>query len=426
MASSREAVIVAPPEPDRAGVQGVAQGDPPRRPLGPGARGLLDKVPGLDPRTSTTSTGAAPSRGGRAPTSPASSPSSRARTSCPGRRSTGSARRACRPPGWPTTRSRPARATCSSPAGSSACPSTSLGRCRWRRRGPGTRCSASRWPAPSRGTSNATWTIRARTACCRTSTSPWARPPKTSRRRSGSRRERQDEWGVSSQNRAEKAIANGFFEREITPVTMPDGRVVVDGRRPAPRRHHRGGQRPEPGVPPRRHGHRRQLLPPQRRRRRRGRHERHQGRRARAHPARPGCRHRGLRPLPRDHGPGPDRGVSTGPGRAGMTSATSTSRRSTRPSRRRCPEAPTRSAWTSKAQRQRGRDRAGPPVRVDRSAHHDDAAQRDAGGGTPSSASRRCASEAARAWPSSTSASAEGAPKPFELRRGSRPACDAS
>ena len=28
-------------------------------------------------------------------------------------------------------------------------------------------------------------------------------------------RERQDEWGVSSQNRAEKAIANGFFEREI-------------------------------------------------------------------------------------------------------------------------------------------------------------------------------------------------------------------
>ena len=41
----------------------------------------------------------------------------------------------------------------------------------------------------------------------------------------GISRERQDEWGVTSQNRAEKAIANGFFEREI-PVTMPDGRVV--------------------------------------------------------------------------------------------------------------------------------------------------------------------------------------------------------
>jgi acetyl-CoA C-acetyltransferase len=50
----------------------------------------------------------------------------------------------------------------------------------------------------------------------------------------GITRERQDEWGVTSQNRAEKAIANGFFEREITPVTMPDGRVVTadDGPRP--------------------------------------------------------------------------------------------------------------------------------------------------------------------------------------------------
>ena len=42
----------------------------------------------------------------------------------------------------------------------------------------------------------------------------------------GVTRERQDEWGVTSQNRAEKAIANGFFEAEITPVTRPDGSVV--------------------------------------------------------------------------------------------------------------------------------------------------------------------------------------------------------
>ncbi len=42
----------------------------------------------------------------------------------------------------------------------------------------------------------------------------------------GISRERQDEWGVSSQNRAEKAIANGFFEREISPVTLADGTVV--------------------------------------------------------------------------------------------------------------------------------------------------------------------------------------------------------
>jgi acetyl-CoA C-acetyltransferase len=42
----------------------------------------------------------------------------------------------------------------------------------------------------------------------------------------GITRARQDEWGVSSQNRAEKAIAEGFFAREITPITTPDGTVV--------------------------------------------------------------------------------------------------------------------------------------------------------------------------------------------------------
>ncbi|HLI39416.1 MAG TPA: acetyl-CoA C-acetyltransferase [Streptosporangiaceae bacterium] len=48
-----------------------------------------------------------------------------------------------------------------------------------------------------------------------------------------SRRE-QDEFGVRSQNLAEKAIADGFWQREITPVTLPDGSVVTadDGPRP--------------------------------------------------------------------------------------------------------------------------------------------------------------------------------------------------
>jgi acetyl-CoA C-acetyltransferase len=36
----------------------------------------------------------------------------------------------------------------------------------------------------------------------------------------------QDEFGVRSQNLAEEAINNGFFEREITPVELPDGTVV--------------------------------------------------------------------------------------------------------------------------------------------------------------------------------------------------------
>ena len=35
-----------------------------------------------------------------------------------------------------------------------------------------------------------------------------------------------DEFGVRSQNLAEQAIASGFFAREITPVTLPDGTVV--------------------------------------------------------------------------------------------------------------------------------------------------------------------------------------------------------
>ncbi|GAA1291310.1 acetyl-CoA C-acetyltransferase [Saccharothrix xinjiangensis] len=39
-------------------------------------------------------------------------------------------------------------------------------------------------------------------------------------------RREQDEFGVRSQNLAEKAIADGFYAREITPVTLPDGTVV--------------------------------------------------------------------------------------------------------------------------------------------------------------------------------------------------------
>jgi acetyl-CoA C-acetyltransferase len=36
----------------------------------------------------------------------------------------------------------------------------------------------------------------------------------------------QDAFGVRSQNLAEKAIADGFFAKDITPVTLPDGTVV--------------------------------------------------------------------------------------------------------------------------------------------------------------------------------------------------------
>jgi acetyl-CoA C-acetyltransferase len=50
----------------------------------------------------------------------------------------------------------------------------------------------------------------------------------------GISRAEQDEFGVRSQNLAEQAIEAGFYAREITPVTLPDGTVVDrdDGPRP--------------------------------------------------------------------------------------------------------------------------------------------------------------------------------------------------
>ncbi|HEV3002305.1 MAG TPA: acetyl-CoA C-acyltransferase [Solirubrobacteraceae bacterium] len=47
-------------------------------------------------------------------------------------------------------------------------------------------------------------------------------------------REQQDEWAVISQNRAVDAQASGHFDREIVPVTKPDGTTVTrdDGPRP--------------------------------------------------------------------------------------------------------------------------------------------------------------------------------------------------
>lgn len=50
----------------------------------------------------------------------------------------------------------------------------------------------------------------------------------------GVTRREMDEFGVRSQNLAERAIRDGFWAREITPVTLPDGRVVDadDGPRP--------------------------------------------------------------------------------------------------------------------------------------------------------------------------------------------------
>jgi acetyl-CoA C-acetyltransferase len=50
----------------------------------------------------------------------------------------------------------------------------------------------------------------------------------------GLTRQELDEFGVRSQNLAEKAIADGFWAKEITPVTLPDGTVVSEDDGPRP------------------------------------------------------------------------------------------------------------------------------------------------------------------------------------------------
>ena len=50
----------------------------------------------------------------------------------------------------------------------------------------------------------------------------------------GITRERQDEFGKRSQDRAVEAQKNGFFDLEITPIDVPDGRTVRDDDGPRP------------------------------------------------------------------------------------------------------------------------------------------------------------------------------------------------
>ncbi|GAB3186676.1 acetyl-CoA C-acetyltransferase [Nesterenkonia suensis] len=51
---------------------------------------------------------------------------------------------------------------------------------------------------------------------------------------SGVTRAEQDEFAQLSQNRAEKAVADGFFAREITPLRLPDGSIVDADDSPRP------------------------------------------------------------------------------------------------------------------------------------------------------------------------------------------------
>ena len=81
----------------------------------------------------------------------------------------------------------------------------------------------------------------------------------------GVTRQVQDEFAVLSQNRAEMAIADGFWTRDITPVVLPDGSLLTADDCPRP-----GATLEEPARRWSRSSgptgrHRGQCLPPQRR-----------------------------------------------------------------------------------------------------------------------------------------------------------------
>ena len=280
------------------------------------------------PRSTTSTSAAACPAASRASTWPGWSPPCSAWTPCPAPRSPATAPRRCRPPGWRSTRSRPARATSSSRPASSrvsryargssdGLPPEAAGAGRRRLAEPA--ASTRPGPAPqarAQGGAPVLDTTRAPTVSCPTSTWPWARPRRTSPRSSDVTREEMDEFGVRSQNLAEKAIADGFWAREITPVTTA--------------RRHRGQHRRRPPArasPWRRWPALKPVFRPD------GRitagnccplndgaaavviMSDSQGPRAGHHPAGPDHLHRRHRPLPRDHGPRPGRGVPAGAAR---------------------------------------------------------------------------------------------------------------
>ena len=332
-------------------------------------------------------------------------------------RSPATARRRCRPPGWRSTRSRPARATCSSRPASRWCPGSPRATptaCRRTRRplvGGGWQNPRSPRPGPHRRAARRrpAGTTRARTATLPDIYIAMGQTAENLAQLKGVTRA--GAWTSSasaSQNLAEKAIADGFWAREITPVTLPDGTVVVDRRRPARR-----------ASPSRRVAGLKPVFRPD------GRvtagnccplndgaaavvdHERHQGRASWASPRWPGssppasprCR-------PEIMGLGPVEASRQALTRAGMTiddidlvEINEAFAAQVIPSYRDL------GIPTGQAQRQRRRDRGRPPVRHDRRPHHRHADQlRCRLARQDRSAWRRCASAAARAWRWSSSA----------------------
>ena len=129
-------------------------------------------------------------------------------------------------------------------------------------------------------------------------------------------RQEMDEFALLSQTRAVESQENGFFEREIIPVTTPDGTVVTkdDGPRAGTTLEglaqlkpvfREGGTVTAGNACPLNDGAAAVVVMSDTR-----------AARARHHPAGPDRGQRGLRPQPRDHGPRSGGGDPPGPRRA--------------------------------------------------------------------------------------------------------------
>lgn len=195
----------------------------------------------------------------------------------------------------------------------------------------------------------------------------------------GISREEQDRWGVRSQNRAEEAIKNGFFEREITPVTLPDGTTVSTDDGPRPGTTYEKVSELKPAFRPNGTVTAGKCLSAQRRGRRGGDHQRHQGQGIRLDTAGAHCVHRGQRAVPGDHGLRADRGVQEGAGKSRDGDHRHRPGRDQRGLRGAGPGLGARAGHRrGQAQHLRWRDRPRSPVRYDGRAHHHHAVEQPA------------------------------------------------
>ena len=179
-----DAVIVATGRtPDRARVQGIARRHAPRRPdRATWCARSSAKVPELDPHIGRGPAGRLrpARRASRASTSRASPRCWPGSTTSPASPSTATARRRSRPSAWPRTPSARARATSSSPRASRPSRASAPARRTSTPRRP-TRSSRRRMARTAPRAERVTEPVDAARRACPTSTSRWARPPRTSR-----------------------------------------------------------------------------------------------------------------------------------------------------------------------------------------------------------------------------------------------------